>query len=399
MENEKEKVVKKSTTKRTAKSKPEEEAINPRLTDIIEKNRILAEKQVTAKTTRKRKTTKKAESDLLEEVAKASKVEEKEVKPKTSRAASKTSKTTSKETDTKKAKASKTVSKETETEETKPRKKTTKQTETKTVKETKTTPKKAESKTARTLSEEDGTKIAKTRKTTSKTTKTSKAASKGVENKTTGTKRNSAKKIEEDNNVDIVIIDHSQEDKIEKKQTKKDLVQEKEGKKKARQLKKEMLEQKKLDEIHNNRKKVWGLSDKQKDGIRTGILKNYLTGILISLYFALTSQAFETVEFSIFSLQTKIISLAILFISIVLFETAYKRESGSITLSAIETLLVAMVTLYLTYLPVKNSLLVIYTVTRISIVFSLYYIIKGIIIYFRMKRKFKKENMKLEEVL
>lgn len=163
-------------------------------------------------------------------------------------------------------------------------------------------------------------------------------------------------------------------------------------------MKKDM--QKKIEEIKLEKK----IPEELKNETKKKILYNFLMATAIILYFIFlilgsenSAKTMRTIDFNIFS-------LILLGISIILFEKAYKKDSGTLALHGIEILIVGLVTLFFTYIVFElNKTQRIYFY-MIGVYFAIYYIIKSIFIENKAKKIYKKtkiENMKevIEPVL
>ena len=137
----------------------------------------------------------------------------------------------------------------------------------------------------------------------------------------------------------------------------------------------------------------------EKKQIRKNIVSNILLGIFIALYFGCLTLAFINVEETAYITDLKSFSVAILTITIILFEYAYNKDDGKIAIKGIELLCVAIITLILLYIYIlyqEKYLLITYTCIGIT---TIYYIVKSILIYIREKSKWKKTISDVKEII
>ena len=125
-----------------------------------------------------------------------------------------------------------------------------------------------------------------------------------------------------------------------------------------------------LEEIRKERK----LSKEAEKAIISKIVSNFaicLSIVILMMAFAITGNYLEK-DFTMKVYNTS--AIAFLICSIVIFEVAYKKDSGSIALYGVETLVVSIFTLFAPYIFLKYDYhLICYG--AIAIV-TLYYIIK-----------------------
>ena len=98
-------------------------------------------------------------------------------------------------------------------------------------------------------------------------------------------------------------------------------------------------------------------------------------------------------------IDTKISSIVILFISIIIFEVAYHKDDGIIAIYGIEILVLAFHTLIMRYIIVKNNIFFGTYINYLVIVIIIYYMLKMMIIYTNEKRKYVKSLSDIHEIV
>ena len=93
--------------------------------------------------------------------------------------------------------------------------------------------------------------------------------------------------------------------------------------------------------------------------------------------------------FSIFSLM----------ITIFIFELAYKKDSGKLALYGVETLFLSVALLSLPYILIYSIFNFTAYVVLISLIFSIYYVSKSIVIQIREQRKYKASLSDINEII
>lgn len=293
-----------------------------------------------------------------------SKLEENEVKETKKRGRPKKEEGTNNEELKKETKKNKKASNEVKT------KSTT--TEGKTI-EKKTATKKKSTSTKKAVSKiEEETKTSKA-KTATKTT----AKKETMPKKTAKTAKTAKKKIEEP---EVVL-------KEEKKE--KELV-----------VKKDIsIDDEKLEKIQKEINKQTKLSKDEKKKINKRIFQNIVMAIGIVVYFIFINLGFNNIEESTYLTDLKVFGAVTIGITIILFEKAYKKDSGELTIYGIEMLIIAICTLLTNYIYKFYYSKYIYIITSIAMLFAVYYVGKSIVIYVKMKNKALKKASDIHKIV
>lgn len=133
--------------------------------------------------------------------------------------------------------------------------------------------------------------------------------------------------------------------------------------------------------------------------IRKKIFENLIIAVAVMLYFIIINFSYLRLEENITLNVTKIASLIILLFSIAIFEIAYHKDSGKITIYGIEVLILSIHSL-----TIWNAINKINTSFQTYIVFSayafvIYYILKSMLIYTNEKRKYLKSLSDIHEIV
>ena len=147
-----------------------------------------------------------------------------------------------------------------------------------------------------------------------------------------------------------------------------------------------------IEKIENEITKKTTMPENLKNKTRKEIFINIILGIGIVIYFAVLIFGISGIEKAARILNFKRCSLVLLFISITLFEIAYKKDSGKLAINGIELLIVSIFTLFMPYIVFELDKVhqkhYIYGISFIG----LYYIIKSIIINKRAKTVYEKRR-------
>ena len=223
----------------------------------------------------------------------------------------------------------------------------------------------------------EGKTIEKKTATKKKSTSTKKAVSKIEEETKTSKAKTAKKKIEEP---EVVL-------KEEKKE--KELV-----------VKKDIsIDDEKLEKIQKEINKQTKLSKDEKKKINKKIFQNIVMAIGIVVYFIFINLGFNNIEESTYLTDLKVFGAVAIGITIILFEKAYKKDSGELTIYGIEMLIIAICTLLTNYIYKFHYSKYIYIITSIAMLFAVYYVGKSIVIYVKMKNKALKKASDIHKIV
>ena len=128
--------------------------------------------------------------------------------------------------------------------------------------------------------------------------------------------------------------------------------------------------------------------------INKRVFQNVFLAIVIMFYLDFIILGFVNIENSVFITDLKVFGMALLLVTIGIFEYAYKKDSGKHIIHGIEILLLALITILLIYVNLMWSNKFIYITAFVSYAFAIYYVAKSIIIYKKMKKEYFEEEMK-----
>ena len=133
--------------------------------------------------------------------------------------------------------------------------------------------------------------------------------------------------------------------------------------------------------------------------IRKTIFENLITLISIVVYSILIIFAFGKLDEMGFLKVTKISSFVVLMLTILVFEIAYKKDSGRIALYGIEALMIAINILIINNMMKRfNVSFKNYLIISISI-FFIYYIFKITIIYTKDRRRYLNSLSDIKDIV
>lgn len=133
--------------------------------------------------------------------------------------------------------------------------------------------------------------------------------------------------------------------------------------------------------------------------INKKVFINVIWAIIATVYLILINLGEMNVEKQIFETDLKVFSMCILAITIILFEKAYNRDSGTIAVFGIETLIIGIITLISIYTYILHQNMFINIIGTISALAIVYYIIKCVIIVINEKRKWKNKISDVKKII
>ena len=196
------------------------------------------------------------------------------------------------------------------------------------------------------------------------------------------------KEIEENENLSDKQKEESLENEINEEEQKELIVKENQ----------EEFDKVKLEKIEKEIKKQTTIPDEKKLKMNKRVFKNILIAIIIVLYFTFINLGYYNIEPLKFLVDLQVFSILTIGITIVIFEIAYKKDSGELTIYGIESLMLSICTLLTIYVGMYYKNKFSYIINTISMLFAIYYVGKSIIIYTKMKRKALKRASDIEKI-
>lgn len=250
-------------------------------------------------------------------------------------------------------------------------------------------------KTKLTTTEGKGKTIEKKIATKKKSTSTKKAVSK-IEEETKTSKAKTATKTTDKKETMPKKTAKTAKKKIEEPE----VVLKEEKKEKELVVKKDIsIDDEKLEKIQKEINKQTKLSKDEKKKINKKIFQNIVMAIGIVVYFIFINLGFNNIEESTYLTDLKVFGAVTIGITIILFEKAYKKDSGELTIYGIEMLIIAICTLLTNYIYKFHYSKYMYIITSIAMLFAVYYVGKSIVIYVKMKNKALKKASDIHKIV
>lgn len=136
-----------------------------------------------------------------------------------------------------------------------------------------------------------------------------------------------------------------------------------------------------------------------KESYLKEIYLNVLKAIIIVLYFFILNLAYENIKIEYLLIGTKIFTMIFLFISIYIFEKAYKNDDDKLAIQGIEILVLSAYTLTTEHITNKFDFNFKSYSLVASYIFAIYLILRCIVIYTKGRKKMVAELSDIREIV
>lgn len=129
------------------------------------------------------------------------------------------------------------------------------------------------------------------------------------------------------------------------------------------------------------------------------IFKNLIIAIVVMIYFISTNILYTKFDLEKMERVTQIFSGVFILSALIVLEIAYKKDSGTLTITAIELLILSMHALFIHHvITIYNFEFRVYLLTS-SYIFAIYYVLKSIVIYTKARMKYLKSLSDVPEIV
>lgn len=126
---------------------------------------------------------------------------------------------------------------------------------------------------------------------------------------------------------------------------------------------------------------------------------NLLRAVGIMLYFIILNLAYSTMKQERLIGDIEIFAGAFLIVGIILLEMSYKKDNGSIAISGIECLLLSLHSLSIMHVITLFKYDFRFYLLTSSYIFSIYYVLKAIVLYTKGRREYLKSLSDISEIV
>lgn len=169
------------------------------------------------------------------------------------------------------------------------------------------------------------------------------------------------------------------------------------AKKEKEEKQKEELESKKILEKRQQEKK--NLPEEIQLQANKKIFTNLIYAIAIMVFLILINLGFSNITKEYFLRDINVFTLCLLILTILVFEQAYKKDSGSITINGIELLTLSLFVLSLPIILAKYGTKFMFIVATVSLVYGIYYTTKSTLVYLKMRKDYITSLSDIQEII
>ena len=126
---------------------------------------------------------------------------------------------------------------------------------------------------------------------------------------------------------------------------------------------------------------------------------NIVIAVIIMIYFISINFAYYKVEENNLLILLKVFSMIILSIAIALIEIAYRKDNGNIAINSVEAIVLAGYTLSITHVVNSQKINFANYILISSYMFSIYYLLKAIIVYTKERKEFLNSLSDIREIV
>ncbi len=136
-----------------------------------------------------------------------------------------------------------------------------------------------------------------------------------------------------------------------------------------------------------------------KEKIYAKIFKEIGIAILIFLYFLLLNLGYVKLEKEVFYEDLHNFAGILIVSTVIVFEIAYKKDSGEIALHGVELLVLSVITLFMPYIYFYRGITLKFLYSFSSMYIAIYYAIKSLVVYEREIKKYKDSLSDVKEIV
>lgn len=159
-----------------------------------------------------------------------------------------------------------------------------------------------------------------------------------------------------------------------------------------------MEEEKIISEFEEKIEKIKKMPQDIENKLNKKLIENISMAIAIIVYFMSLIFGKERINATNYTNLLKTYTMCLGILSIIIFEFSYKKESVKSMYTGIEVLILSIVTMFSIYICKVQELKYIFYLALFAYAFSIYYLIKDILIYNKTKKEYLKTLTDIEEI-
>lgn len=150
-----------------------------------------------------------------------------------------------------------------------------------------------------------------------------------------------------------------------------------------------------VEEITKKRK----MTQMVKEQLNKRIFQNCLLAIGVMLYICMIDAVYVYVKQEMVTILLKVFPMISIFLTVGMFEMAYRKDNGKMAIVGIEFLVVSIIVLYIPFIYNHLDKKFCIQLTFIPIFIAIYYIAKSIIIYLKTEKNYQNHLSDVKEII
>lgn len=162
---------------------------------------------------------------------------------------------------------------------------------------------------------------------------------------------------------------------------------------------KKELKEKEMQNLEEKIKEINKIAPEDKKKINRRTFLSMFMSAIVMFVFIFILMGYNNIPIENYIIDLKVFSIIAIVITIYIFEYAYKKDSGSLAIIGVESLIASFIILSLNYVLQYKVYPYQYYLLFFAVLFVIYYIIKTIIIYNKEKHKYKKNANDIKNIV
>lgn len=159
------------------------------------------------------------------------------------------------------------------------------------------------------------------------------------------------------------------------------------------------LKEKEIQNLGEKIKEINKLDPENEQKIRRKIFISMFMSAIVMFVFIFILMGYNNIPLQNYIIDLKVFSIIAIAVTICIFEYAYKKDSGSLAIIGIESLIASFIILSLYYVLQYETYPYKYYLLFFALAFVVYYIIKTIIIYSKERYKYRNSANDIKNIV
>lgn len=159
------------------------------------------------------------------------------------------------------------------------------------------------------------------------------------------------------------------------------------------------MENKGMEQLEKDMMNKKHIPKEEEDKIHKKMFENILIADILMAFLYLVSLGALNIETSVFIKDLQVFSISFIIFTIILFEISYKKDNGKLAINGVESFAFSVCILSLIYVYTMHMKDFDLYIALVAYTFSIYYIIKAIIISKKMKKQYVQSLSDIEEII